>query len=85
MPAKQSAPRPPQAPSDFFRPCIRCLFQRVRRVRAGLGRSLCIIQCGECGFNVTALTFEQAERMWNEWAVWTLVPKPPKATVGADR
>lgn len=56
-----------------MKPCIRCLCQKIKRQRAGIGRHYCVIQCYACGFNVSALTFEEAERQWNGFRVWELI------------
>jgi ribosomal protein L37AE/L43A len=53
------------------RACVRCLSERFKRKRAG--RDHCIIQCLDCGHNVTGRTFAEAEALWNDYAVWALV------------
>jgi hypothetical protein len=55
-----------------LKPCVRCLHDKAKRRRAGISREFCIIQCLECGFNVTANSFEEAVAQWNGFKVWTL-------------
>jgi hypothetical protein len=55
------------------RPCVRCLYEKITRNRAGHGRIFCIVQCGQCGFNVTAGNFSDAIAAWNGFKVWELV------------
>lgn len=62
-----------------MKPCVRCLSDKYKRIRAGKDGVLCIIQCLECGFNVTALTWELAEKAWNGFRVWELVEKQKEA------
>lgn len=57
-----------------MRQCIRCLHDKAERKRVGASRSFCVIQCCECGFNVTSDSFEDAERLWDGFRVWELVP-----------
>lgn len=62
-----------------MRPCVRCLNPKIVRKRVGQNRSFCVIQCAsECGFNVTAANFKQAESLWNGFRVWELVDKRPR-------
>lgn len=55
-----------------MKPCVRCLSKSLERKRAGADRSYCIIQCLDCGFNVTAHSFKHAEADWNGFKVWTI-------------
>lgn len=57
------------------KPCVRCLSQKVKRLRAGEKRMFAIIQCMSCGFNTTSNNFENALYKWNDFKVWTLVPE----------
>lgn len=65
-----------------MKPCVRCLCEKIRRT-FGADRFYKIIQCFECGFNVSAKTWEEAERKWNGFKVWTLVPE--KEELGKER
>lgn len=57
-------------------PCVRCLSQKYKRIRSGIGKLYHTIQCEDCGFNVTSwVSFDDAIEQWNGFAVWKLIEK----------
>ncbi len=59
-----------------LKPCVKCLDGKPFRHRAGERRAWCIIQCGDCGFNVSAPSFQEAVRIWNGFKVWLVIGNP---------
>lgn len=57
-----------------IRPCVRCLSTKHIRVKAGNDGTFKIVQCSECGFNVSSQdSFQDALNQWNTFKVWSLV------------
>lgn len=61
-----------------MKPCVRCLSKKIKKIRSG---HFTIVQCDDCGFNVTASNlslkapYKKVIDMWNGFKVWTLVKK----------
>jgi len=56
-----------------MKPCIRCLSTSIKRMRSGVNRIACTIQCIPCGFNTTSDDFDKAEERWDGFAVWKII------------
>jgi hypothetical protein len=57
-------------------PCIRCWSKKYKRIICGQRRAFKIIQCIDCGYNVSVTTnFEDAVREWNSFKVYEYVKK----------
>lgn len=53
--------------------CVNCLSRRYKRQIAGADRSWRIVQCEDCGFNVSGQSWDEAEAKWNGFKVWELL------------